>query len=73
MIRSISKVWASFTKQGKLARERNSKTALMGGGISAGDLLTTRILKNTDKTSHLHIGQRNVPSAAQISVVTNKE
>ncbi len=37
---------ASFTKQGKLARERNSKTAPMGVEMSAGDLLTTRKLKN---------------------------
>ncbi len=42
---------ASFTKQGKLAQERNSKTAQMCGDISAGDLLTTRKLKNTDATS----------------------
>ncbi len=41
---------ASFTKQGKLARERNSKTAPMGVDISAGDLLTMRKL-NTDTTS----------------------
>ncbi len=60
-----------------LARERNSKTAPMGGEISVGDLLTMRKLRNTDATSHLHIDQRNIPSAAQIrmeiSVVTNKE
>ncbi len=31
---------ASFTKQGKLVRERNYKTAPMGVEISAGDLLT---------------------------------
>ncbi len=31
---------ASFTKQGKLAQERNSRTAPMGVEISAGDLLT---------------------------------
>ncbi len=30
-------------------------------------------LKNTDATSHLHIDQRNIPSAAQISIVANKE
>ncbi len=48
---------ASFTKQGKLARERNSKTAPMGVETSAGDLLTTCKLKNTDATSHLHIDQ----------------
>ncbi len=63
----------SFTKQGKLAREHNSKTALMGVEISAGDLLTTCKLKNTDATSHLHIDQRNILSAAQIRAVTNKE
>ncbi len=34
---------ASFTKQGKLARECNSKTALMDVEISAGDLLTTTL------------------------------
>ncbi len=39
---------ARFTKQGKLAREHNSKTALMGVEISAGNLLTTCKLKNTD-------------------------
>ncbi len=66
-------VRASFTKQGKLARERNSKTAPIGGEISAGDLLTMRKLKNTDAPSHLHIDQRNIPSAAQISIVANKE
>ncbi len=64
---------ASFTKQGKLAQERNSKTAPMGVDISVGDLLTTRKLKNTDATSNLHIDQRNIPSAAQISIVANKE
>ncbi len=62
----------SFTKQGKSERERNSKTAPMGVEISAGDLLTMRKLKNTDATSHLHIDQRNMPCAAQISVVANK-
>ncbi len=64
---------ASFTKQGKLAREPNSKTVPMGGEISAGDLLTMHKLKNTDATSHLHIDQCNIPSAGQISVITNKE
>ncbi len=39
---------------GKLAEKQNSKTAPLGMGISAGDLLTTRKLKNTDATSHLH-------------------
>lgn len=39
----------------------------MGVEISAGDLLTTRKLKNT---SHLHIDQLNrLPSAVQIIVV----
>ncbi len=36
---------ASFTKQGKLARERNSKTAPMGVEIYAGDLLTNALIK----------------------------
>ncbi len=54
-------------------REHNSKTAQMGVDISAGDLLTTCKLKNTDATIHLHIDQCNIPSAAQISVVANKE
>ncbi len=54
-------------------KERNSKTALMGVEISVGDLLTKRKLKNTDATSHLHIDQCNIPSAAQISIVANKE
>ncbi len=44
----------------------------MGGEISAGDLLTMCKLKNTDATSHLNIDQRNIPSAVQVSVVTNK-
>ncbi len=60
---------ASFTKQGKLARERNSKRALMGVEISAGDLLTTRKLKNTDATSHLHIDQCN--SDARVGFFSN--
>ncbi len=64
---------ASFTKQGKLARECNSKTAPMGGEIYAGDLLAMRKLNNTDATCHLHIDQHNISSAAQISVVANKE
>ncbi len=37
---------ARFTKQAKLAQECNSKRVLMGIEISAGDLLTMRILKN---------------------------
>ncbi len=45
----------------------------MGVEISAGDLLTTRKLRNTDATSHLHIDQCNIPSAAQISVVAHKK
>ncbi len=72
-IKSEHTIRASFTRQGKLAWERDSKTAPMGVEISAGDLLTTRELKNTDATSHLHINQRNIPSAVQISVVANKE
>ncbi len=62
-----------FNKQGKLERERNYKTVQMGGKSSAGDLLTTRKLKNTDASSHFHIDQRNIPSTAQISIVANKE
>ncbi len=58
---------ARFTKQGKLARERNSKNN------SVGDLLTMRKLKNTDAISHLHIDQRNMPSAAQIIIVANEQ
>ncbi len=65
-------LWASFTKQGKFARERNTKQAPMGGEIYTSDLLTTLKLKNTE-ASHLHIDQHNIPSAAQISIVTNKE
>ncbi len=45
----------------------------MGVEISAGDLLTTCKLKNTDATSHLNINQRNIPSAVQISIVVNKQ
>ncbi len=45
----------------------------MGGEISAGDLLTLRKLKNTSAVSNLHIYHRNIPIAAQISVVANKE
>ncbi len=63
---------ARFTKQGKLAQERNSKTAPMCMEMSAADLLTPHKWKNTDTTSHLHIDQRNIPSAAQISLVANK-
>ncbi len=37
---NVYSLWGSFDKQGKLARELNSKTAPMGGEISAGDLLT---------------------------------
>ncbi len=51
---------------GKLAQERNSKTVPMGMEMSVGDLLTTHKLKNTDATSHLHIDQRNIRSAAKI-------
>lgn len=39
---------ASITKQGKLARVRNSKTAPMGMEISVRDLPTMWKLKNTD-------------------------
>ncbi len=72
-MKHIKKFRASFTKQGKLAREHISKTAPTGGEISAGDLLTTRKLKNTDATSHLHIDQRNIQSTAQISIVGSKQ
>ncbi len=57
---------ASFTKQGKLVQEHNFKTAPIGVEISSK-------LKYTDTTSHLHIDQCNIPSAAQFSVVANKE
>ncbi len=53
---------ARFTKQCKLARERNSETSLMCLEISTGDLLTTCKLKNT---SHLHFDQ--------ISIIANKQ
>ncbi len=68
-----NRLWASFTKQSKLAQEHNSNKAQMGVEISAGDLLTMRKLKNTDVTSRLHIGQRNIASAAQIWLIANKE
>ncbi len=45
----------------------------MGGDISVGDLLTIQKLKNTDATSYLHLDQCNIPNAAQISIVANKE
>ncbi len=56
-------------------RELNPKTAPapMGVEMSAGDFPTMRKLKNTDAASHLHIDQRNISSAAQISVVANKQ
>ncbi len=73
VVEILQKFRARFTIQGKLTRERNSKTAPMGMEISAGDLLTKPKLKNTDTTSHLHIDQSNIPSAAQISVVANKQ
>ncbi len=41
--------------------------------IYVGDLLTTCKLKNTDVTSHLHIDQCNLPSAAKISIVANNQ
>ncbi len=69
----IKKCRASFTKQGKLARDHNFKTAPMGRDISAGDLITMHKLKNTDATSHLHIDQRNITSAAKMSAVANKQ
>ncbi len=47
---------ASFTKQGKLAGERNSKIAPMAVEISTSDLLSMRKLKNTDATSYFHKG-----------------
>ncbi len=47
------RIRASFTKQSKLPREHNSEREPMGVEISAGDLLTTHKLKNTDATSHL--------------------
>ncbi len=53
--------------------QRYSKSAAMGVEMSAGDLLTMHKLKNTEGTSNLHINQCNIPSAAQISVVVNKE
>ncbi len=53
--------------------QRYSKSAAMGVEMSAGDLLIMHKLKNTEGTSNLHINQRNIPSAAQISVVVNKE
>ncbi len=41
--------------------------------ISAGDLLiTTQMKEHTHTTSHLHIDQCNIPSAARINVVLNK-
>ncbi len=73
-VSSLNKsIRARFIEQGKLAQERNSKTAQMGMKISASDLLTMHKLKNTDATSHLHIDQRNIPSVAQISIVTKKQ
>ncbi len=49
----VQDFWARFTKQGKLARERNSKKALMGVESSAVDLLTILKLKNTDAARSL--------------------
>ncbi len=48
MIYKNSWLWARFTKQGKLALERNSIKAPMRGENSACDLLTMRTLKHTD-------------------------
>ncbi len=59
----IFSLMGNFTKPGKYARERNSKTAPMGVEIFVGDLQTTHKLKNTDTTSHLHIDQRNIYQA----------
>ncbi len=44
----------------------------MGVDISVGDLQEMRKLKKSDATSHLYIDQRNIPSAAQISIGVNK-
>ncbi len=57
---------ASFTKQGKLEQERNSKTAPMGEEISA-------LIYFQCANKNVYINQRNIPSTAQISVVTNKD
>ncbi len=63
---------ARFTKQGKLALERNSIKAPMGGENSVGDLLTRCTLKNTDATSYFHNDQRNLQRVAQITACFNK-
>ncbi len=47
-VTSGMKQMARFTKQGKLALEHNSRKAQMEGENSAGDILTTHTLKNTD-------------------------
>ncbi len=51
------KLGARFTKQGKLSRERNSKTVPMGGENSACDVLT----------DHFHNDQWNLQREAQIT------
>ncbi len=56
-----------------LVKGHRAKTALMCVEISPGHLLKMHKLKNTCTTDNLHIDQRNVQSAAQISVVANKE
>ncbi len=65
-------LWARFTKQGKLALERISIKAQMGGDNSAGDLLTMCTLKNTDAISHFHNDECNLPRAAQITACFKK-
>ncbi len=64
---TIRRSGASFTKRGK------SYTAKMAVKISAGDLIAMCKIKNTDATSHLHVDHCNIPSAEQISAITNKE
>ncbi len=61
---------ASFTKQGKLARVQIQNSS-DGRGNFLGWFTNNAQIK--DATSHLHIDQRNIPSAAQISVVANEE
>ncbi len=54
--------WVRFTKQGKLAPERNKKILQMGMNISASDLLTTRKLLYII-IYKLNIVQCNIPRA----------
>ncbi len=56
-----------FNKHGKLARERNSKTAPMGVKSSAGDLLITAQIK--EYICNISFTYQPV----QISVAANKE